>query len=75
MRLKVDQGDGRFGGATRVLTLELVVHVQGLGRQNKISTRPLAAAFDAPVKICPAVTIIYLRRGGGGLCFEGLSVE
>ena len=54
LRLQADQGDGRFGGATRVLTFELVTHVQGMGRQNLISTRPSAAAFDAPIENVPS---------------------
>ena len=54
LRLRADQGGGRVGGATRVLTFELVAHVQGMGRQNLISTRPSAAAFDAPIENVPS---------------------
>ena len=52
----VDQGYESFRGAARNLMRERVAHVPGLGRPNLISTKQLAAAFDAPVKTNPVKT-------------------
>ena len=72
LRLLVDQGVRGFKGATRELIIDRVAHAPGLGRHNLISTRRLVEAFDAPVTISPAATVVYPRRGGRGIIFRKL---
>ena len=75
LRLLVDQDNDTFKGASRELTLDRVAHVPKLGRYNVLSTKRLTTAFDAPMRVYPAVATIRPRFGRKTLVFRSLRPE
>ena len=71
----MDQDNCTFKGPTRELTLDCVAHVPKLGRHNLLSTKRLATAFDAPMRVYPAATIIRPHFGRKTLVFRCLRPE
>ena len=61
LRLLVDQDNDTLKGATRELALDRVAHVPNLGRHSLLSKKRLTAAFDAPMRVCPAAATFRPR--------------
>ena len=73
--LLVDHDNGIFKGATRELTLDRVTPVPKLGRHNLHSIKLRTTAFDAPMRVYPAVATIRPRFGRKTLVFRSLRPE